>query len=471
MQLSHIRQSIGPSILAVGLMVSIASHAEVPTTVQVDQHRTEAGHEFHYVGIKQADDVAIIVNWPSDWIDGDGPIATPYVGSRLMMSSGAGARDAATLAADFQDLNAQGDIDDRPDAVRGTLVVRPENLAAAAALGRDILIDNHWDDRWLKRIQQNLKARKNETHQTLSSQSWGTVRRAILGDGRLNDALTHRPTSLIDEVTADDIRAWYAETFTTGGITITAAGPIDLDPALVGEAIDQLLDGLPAGDGPSEALPAQETPTAKSGGKTILLHKPDAEKTLISIAGLMPLARGASHAHDLFAEFVLGADMQSRLFDAVRTKLRASYVVEAEIGGYSRQHRIMYLDGEIEGRRIKDAYATFREAYETLRADGITPDEFERAKEILTAHYQEIAKQPETMAWLLLGFLIDDDPMKDSLAEMPELIGVVTLDQVNAAIRDRLPAFDDMVRVVTAPNDDAVEPHCVITSVADVDRC
>lgn len=470
MQSSHIGRPICTVLLAMGLMVSIASHAETPT-VQVEQHRTEAGHEFHYISIKKADDVAIIVDWPSDWLDGKGPVATPYVGSSFMMSSGAGERDAATLAADFQDLNAKGDIDDTPDAIRGTLVVRPEHLMAAATLGRDILVENHWDERWLKRIQQNLKARKNEIHQTLSSESWGTVRRAILGDSRLNDSLTHRPTSLIDDVTADNIKAWYAETFTADDITITAAGPGDLDPAIVGRAIDQLLDGLPSGEQTDDATPDDRSSSTQSSGKMILLHKPDAEKTLISIGGLMPPARGPSHAHDLFAEFVLGTGQQSRLFDSIRTELRASYVVGAEIGGYDRKSRMMYFDGEIEGRQVAEAYATFRDVYETLRIDGITRDEFERAKQILVAHYQEVAKRPLAMAGILMGFLVDDDPMSEHIAEMPEQIGAMKLDEINAAMRDRLPPFDDMVRVVTAPSDDAVEAQCVITSIADVDRC
>lgn len=309
-------------------------------------------------------------------------------------------------------------------------------------------------------------------HQGLASQSWGVIRRAILGNGRLNDFLTLRPTSLIDDVTADDIKIWYAETFTTDDITITAAGPADLEPAIVGEAIDQLLNGLPSGKQRSNArLDDTSSSATKVGGKAILLHKPDTEKTLISIGGRLPPARGPSHAHDLFAEFVLGNGKQSRLFTAVRTKLRASYVVDADVGGYDRNIRTIYLDGEIEGRQVKDAYDAFRDAYETLRVDGMTRDEFQRAKENLVAAYQEVVKEPKSMASILMGFLVDDDPMREHIAEIPELIGTVTLDEVNAAIRKRLPAFDDMVRVVTAPNDNAVENDCVITSDADVDRC
>ena len=276
---------------------------------------------------------------------------------------------------------------------------------------------------------------------------------------------------MIDDVTADDVKAWHAQTFTTDSITITAAGPLDLDPAVVGEAIDQLLDGLPSGEQRDNATPDNKSALAKANGKTILLHKPDAEKTLISIGGLMPPARGPSHAHDLFAEFVLGSGQQSRLFDAIRTKLRASYGVDADIGGYDRTSRMMYLDGEIEGRQVDEAYATFRNVYEKLRIDGITRDEFERTQDILVAYYQEVLKEPESMASMLMGFLVDDDPMSKQIAEMPELIGALTLDDVNTAISGRLPSFDDMVRVVTAPNDDAVEADCVITSVADVDHC
>ena len=469
MLFSHFRRSILAPFLMLGLAVGSSLRAESATDIQVSQHQTKAGHAFHYLEIEKAKEVAIILSWPSNWIDGDGAIATPYVGSKLMLSSGAGERDAATLAADFQDLNAFGDVDETSEAVIGTLVVRPENLAAAAALGRDVLVENHLDERWQKRVQQNLKATQLSRHKKLSTESWDTIRRAILGDSRLNDSLTVRPASLIDDVTADDIRTWHAETFTTTDITIVAAGPIE--PVSVGDAIDQLLDGLPASPKQDETSAAEDNPPPTPLGKTILLHKPDAQKTLIRVAGLLPPAKERDYAYDLFAEIVLGKTKQSRLFDAVRTKLRASYVVDAGVDNYDRKTRLIFLDAELEGRQIGDVQAAFRDAYEGLRTSGITGDEFARVKDLLVAHFQEIEKEPESMAGLLMGFLLTDDPASERIAEIPEMIEALTLDEINAAIRRRLPAFDDMIRVITASDDQALNTDCVIASVPDVDRC
>jgi len=80
----------------------------------------------------------------------------------------------------------------------------------------------------------------------------------------------------------------------------------------------------------------------------ILLHRPQATKTLISIGGQLPPARGVDHIHDAFAQFVLGRDKQSRLFDAIRTKLRANYDVSADLGGYDWNTRMLYLSSEIK---------------------------------------------------------------------------------------------------------------------------
>ncbi|MBC6445441.1 MAG: hypothetical protein GDA50_08530 [Alphaproteobacteria bacterium GM202ARS2] len=94
-----------------------------------------------------------------------------------------------------------------------------------------------------------------------------------------------------------------------------------------------------------------------------------------------------------------------------------------------------------------------------------------RAKDILIVEDQEAAKQPERMASLLMDFLIDDDPMREHIADIPALIETVTLSDLNVAIRKRLPAFNDMVRVVTTANHNAAESDCLITAIADVDNC
>lgn len=457
------------AVLLGGIMASAAENDVRPEAGDVVEHRTNTGHRFHYMQIKKAKEVAIIVTWPTDWIERGGAVAVPYIGSRLMLSSGAAERDAAALAADFQDLNAVGDLDASADHIWGKLTAAPENLAEAASLGRDVLVEPHLDDRWRKRIQRRFKADQAETHKQLSSKTWDTVRRFVLDDRPLNDFLTLRPASLIDDVTLADIKTWHAETFTTGGIEITAAGPAGATQ--VADAIDLLLEGLPAGEGDDRAGAAETDTAAGFVGKTILLHQPDAEKTLVGVIGSMPSTRESGQFFDTFASRVLGGGQQSRLFDAIRTRLRASYNLGAGTENYVRDIRLIYLYGEVDDRRLDDVYPAFRDVYETLRIDGIEADEFERSKEAIAANFREAKKKPKVMARLLMDFVLDDDPLIDRAAELPEVIEAFTLDEVNTAIGERLPAFDEMVRIVTTPKDDAIDADCVISSVAEVERC
>jgi len=163
--------------------------------------------------------------------------------------------------------------------------------------------------------------------------------------------------------------------------------------------------------------------------------------------------------------------LASKLFDAIRTKLRASYSPGAGIHGYGKDIRIIYLHSEADEQRLEEVYGAFHETYETLRNDGMTSEELERVKEDLVAIYVESRKRPEEMAPLLVDFLVYDNPLIDRFGEIPEMIEAITLDEVNTALRERLPAFDNMVRIVTTSKDDAVEADCVITSVAEIDRC
>lgn len=448
-------------------MIAPAWGEETPRNFKVSSHNTKAGHAFHYMKMLDAKEVVIILTWPHDWIDQGGAVAVPYVGENLMLSAGAGERDAATLTADFEDLNAVGNLDATADHMVGVLRVAPRNLAAAVDLARDVLVSPRLDDRWRKRLQQSLKARLLEQHQQLINETWIAAARFLLGNGPLNDFSSLYPANLYDDVSLAGIERWHATTFSIDGVKIAAAGPID--PTVVADAIDRLLDGMPK-NAPRDT-PREKPAVPGSSGKTILLHKPDAEKAVIAVIGPIPPTREPGQFLDLFASHSLGAGKQSRLFEAIRTKLRASYGPRAGLYNYSQDVRTIYFDSEADDQRVGDVYAAFRDTYETLRINGITVEEFERIKEALVANLNEAQKNPGIMASVLMGFLLDDDPLIHRAGELPEMIEAITLDEVNAALQDRLPAFDTMVRVVATSNADAVNADCVVKSIADVDRC
>jgi len=148
-----------------------------------------------------------------------------------------------------------------------------------------------------------------QKQQELSTATWDSVRRFVLGDGSLNDFLTLQPSDLIDDVTLADIETWHAESFTIDGIEIAAAGP--LDPVVVADAIDRLLDGLPA-KAPGSLSAAKTTSAApRFVGKTILLHKPNVEKAMVAVIGPIPSAHEPDALLDMFASHTLGVGKQA----------------------------------------------------------------------------------------------------------------------------------------------------------------
>ena len=450
------------------MLSSNLSLGETPAErLELSKHQTTAGHAFHYFRIPDAETVAITVSWPSDWIYDGKAVAVPLVGSRLMLEGGAAGRDPVTLLADFQDLNALGDIDPNLDDVRGTLVVPPQSLSEAAAIGQDVLTEPQFDDQWRKRILQDFEAELAEEQNRTATQTWDTASRYILGDGPLNDFLTMQRVSLLDGATLADLKTWHAETFKTENIKIVAAGPVE--PTVIADAIDQLLDGLPAG--PKDDGSATMDKTKRFPGKTILLHKPDAEKTMIAMMGSLPPTRDPGYLADLMAVRVLGRINRSRLYDAIRTKLRASYDLGAGTYNYNRGTRLIYLYGEVDDRRLEDAYAAFRDAYEVLRTDGLRAEELETAKEVLTASFEDMQGDPEDITDLLVDFLLDENDLVNHFDELPDVVEAIELNQINMALPGRLPAFDEMVRIVTTPKRDGIDADCIISSVAEVDRC
>lgn len=74
----------------------------------------------------------------------------------------------------------------------------------------------------------------------------------------------------------------------------------------------------------------------------------------------------------------------------------------------------------------------------------------------------------DAMAKRLMHFLVNDDPMKTRIDEIPEMARALTLDDVNAVIWGLLSVFDEMMRFVTASKDNALKADGVIMPVAGV---
>jgi len=191
----------------------------------------------------------------------------------------------------------------------------------------------------------------------------------------------------------DDIKAWHKSSFSTAATTVVAAGSAELD--VISKELDLLFAKMPDSQ-PAEPV---DFPQPTVPGKTILMHKPDAEKTAVIVLGNFP---PHSQEHDIPLQLgvgVLGHGKHSRLFKTVRAGLGASYGFGAEVFNFTQEHRFIEMTGEIETEQLSVALDEIEKAYAEFKEDGIGRVEFPLAKRFFKREVQKQLNNPIAMAF------------------------------------------------------------------------
>jgi zinc protease len=253
----------------------------------------------------------------------------------------------------------------------------------------------------------------------------------------------------------DTVRIWQQETFHRGNLSVAAAGP--LPAARMTEVIEQMFGKLPSGPAVAKAASVAATTPAK----LVLLHTPTVGKSVVSIAGRLPALRAEPEIEVFFATMALSDGESSRLNAAVRGDLRASYGMQAGVSNLTHEHRLLMFEGEIEGPKIKPALAAIRNAYENLRLNGLTQEEFEAIRGKILTYIRAARNQPDFIASSMLEAKLSGMPITKGL-NLLDNISAMTRDHVNQRIARDFPAFDAMVKIVVTPDEKAVSADCVV---------
>jgi zinc protease len=99
---------------------------------------------------------------------------------------------------------------------------------------------------------------------------------------------------------------------------------------------------------------------------------------------------------------------------------------------------------------VDAALGGIRDELARLHREGVTGDEFERARRFSTG---SVALQLETNEGIAstIGDVILHDLGLDYIDRYPDLIGALSIDVVNRAAREHLPVFEDLVISVCGP--------------------
>jgi predicted Zn-dependent peptidase len=447
------------------IAVSLLVIAFPVSALEYERHTTPEGHAFLFVPVPDASETYIRFVWKggNGFLE-PGKENVDDLGPAMLVNGGSVDLMPDELIARLDAVGGGIQLYSGPDALHGTLIAPPEGLADAAGLFQTVLAEPRFDLRWLRRFQRNFVENVTTNANTPSGQAWLSLREITMGDHPLRQAWNATPVERISEITIDDIRDWHQRVVTSDGVGLFVAG--NADPETIGRAIDTVLTGLPVQSGREDFPPLDMHYPAK----TILVHRPDMDKSYILIGGPVPRNYSDGQEAREIGVGVLGVSDQSRLFTAIRKELRAAYRFNAWISDFSRDHAMLYFHGEIDTGKLDQALLTLETTYETFRTDGISRVEFPFAGRIYRNRAAEIAEHPESVANLMVEAWLTGRTPEHGLA-YPERAGALSRAETNTVIRDQFPPFETMVKIIVSPDRDAVQADCVVADHSEAANC
>jgi len=435
------------------------------TSGQVQELSTDAGHSYLYFPMPDSDRSAVAITWHSDIATvPTGKETLPKLGIDLMLNGGAGGLAAEQIIADFEDLDSGSDLWVQAQEVTGFIVSPKKHIDRASEIANLVMTQPNFEDKWFEREKKILIDDAAEREVLAAGLAWNLFREATLGDHPYKGFWSLQPQDGIKSIELDDIKSWHADAFSSKALTITVAGSAEVES--INSAIDTVLTGM------SDKARTLESEFAGPDiqGKTILLHKPDVEKSVILILGHLPPHSEEQDVAIQLGVGVLGWGKQSRLFKAVRSELQAAYGFGAGVWDMTRQHRVLHMSGEIETEKAQQVLDTVSSSYKKFRQKGVGLVEFPIARKFYAQRVRDEMEKPSSVAYMMMDATLNNFS-EDYTPNLLSQIESQKRGPGNQVIKNAFPEFDSMLKIIVTPNADAIAGACVITEIEQWVNC
>ncbi|HTM46696.1 MAG TPA: pitrilysin family protein [Polyangiaceae bacterium] len=233
----------------------------------------------------------------------------------------------------------------------------------------------------------------------------------------------------------------YQSSFTAGNLLCCFAGDIDQDNAeKAAQALRQTLPQLPA------LTDTTAEPTGVTGRRLLIVDKPERTQTQILMGSLGTHTRDPDHVALQVANTVFGGTFTARLMQEVRAKRGWSYGANSSLAHERRRHAfVMWTFPKAE-----DCAPCIELELQLLQQwwqDGISEQELTWVKSYLTRSHAFNIDTCAKRASLAQDEVLYDLP-PGYYADYISRINAVTLDQANAAIRNRIDPKNLLIVVV-----------------------
>ena len=250
--------------------------------------------------------------------------------------------------------------------------------------------------------------------------------------------LGYRP--LLERLTVNDLRAFYAAEYQPQNVTIACVG--DLDGQAFPKLAEELFGAWPRGTGePTQQLIPTEPPAASA--KEAALELPVQTAHVILGFSSVRMSDPALYPLDLLAS-ILGAGDSSRLYETVVRKRQLAYAISSS--NYTpTDPGIFAVQFETEAGKVSSAAQAILEIVDDVKQRGVTEAELQKAKRLVSASYLFNLQTVEAKAGdLASSMAATGDPW--FTRHYVTAINQVTREQVQAAAK----RFCDTATLTTA---------------------
>jgi len=248
----------------------------------------------------------------------------------------------------------------------------------------------------------------------------------------------------VEGMDAKHLRAAHAASFGVDGAVVIVSGDVGCDQ--VTDLLEGALGSWTAMGVERGAIAQAPTPHATRHNATI-----EGKTQSDLVVGVPCIARNHPEFHALrLANLIFGRlGMMGRLGESVREAKGLAYGISSDLDAGLGAGPWTIRAG-VNPANVDAALEGIRAEIDRLHRDGVSEDEFERARRFSTG---SVALQLEANDGIAktVGDIVLHGLGLDYIDRYPEIVGAVTIDEVNRAARQYFPKFDDLVVSVCGP--------------------
>lgn len=251
----------------------------------------------------------------------------------------------------------------------------------------------------------------------------------------------------VSKLTRADIAREVPRLFAPARATLVFAG--DFTPEQIKAALDRALAGWKGGDPIAPAMPAPVTAAPQKG--LILIDRPDAPQTVISILRPVSAPAGADRVRRQCINTLFGNAFTSRLNQNIREKHGYSYGARSGFTEDAGQW-MLTAGSSVQTKVTGAALGEFRNEFNGLASGNITPAELEKSVRTVRFDLETSGDTTNAAADVLANLLRSGRPV-DAVRQDLAAIPAADLASVNALAASGLYKWEDLLIVLVGDKD------------------